>query len=279
MKKKSRFSKRTMALLVAAVLLLAGGTVTGTRAALNIQSDYYRAHFYLNYLQVHLLENGKDVCGGKNTLDGEHKTVGILAADLGYKDDNNLGSVEPGKIYQEKIAARNDEDVDEFVRLTIRKYWAATDENGKVIKENGAVKKSPVLNPGQIHLMYKGKDACNSNAWAENPAERTDESRTYYYKSVLKAGKDSEPVFDQLMIDKSIVKLGKVNQEPEDPQPGDRIVYTYEYKYDGCVFYIEADVQAIQTHNINDAIKSQWGVDNVTGSYNDASGKGSLTVK
>ena len=29
-------------------------------------------------------------------------------------------------------------------------------------------------------------------------------------------------------------------------------------------FYIEANVQAIQTHNVNDAIESLWGVTNVT---------------
>ena len=60
MKKLRKMSKRTTALIVAAVLLLVGGGVTGTRAALNIQSEYYRAQFYLNHLQVHLIENGKD---------------------------------------------------------------------------------------------------------------------------------------------------------------------------------------------------------------------------
>ena len=35
----------------------------------------------------------------------------------------------------------------------------------------------------------------------------------------------------------------------------------YEYKYNGYSFVVEAEVQAIQTHNAVDAIKSAWGVD------------------
>ena len=102
-----RLSKRTLALLVAAGLLLSVGTFTGVRALPNIMSDNYRAHFYLNHLQVHLIENGKDVCGGENTLDGNSKITGALATDLNYKDDSNLGSVEPGKVYKEEIQVQN----------------------------------------------------------------------------------------------------------------------------------------------------------------------------
>ena len=36
---------------------------------------------------------------------------------------------------------------------------------------------------------------------------------------------------------------------------------TYEYVYDGYKFFLEAEVNAVQTHNAADAIKSAWGVD------------------
>ena len=49
-------------------------------------------------------------------------------------------------------------------------------------------------------------------------------------------------------------------------------VITYSYDYDDFTFYIEADVQAIQTHNAPDALKSMWGVNNVS------AGNGTLTV-
>lgn len=283
MKKKTRLQKSTTALLIAAVLLILSGTVGAARAALNIQSEFYRAQFYLNHLQVHLLENGEDVCsraGHQNNLDGSAKTTGELATKLGYEHKDGkgerLGSVEPGKVYQEEIAARNSTDIDEFVRMTIRKYWVATDENGNVVTEtvNGVTQpvKITQLNPAQIHLMYGGKDGYNTSAWMENEAERTDESSTYYYKSVLNAGKDTELLFDKLMIDSRTAELGRIIESEKDGVK----TFTYEYKYDGCAFYIEADVQAIQTHNINDAIRSQWGVDKLTGTYDDATHSGSL---
>ena len=45
---------------------------------------------------------------------------------------------------------------------------------------------------------------------------------------------------------------------------GNKTIYTYVYKYDGYSIAIEADCQSLQIHNVNDAIKSVWGVDNVT---------------
>ena len=138
-----KLSKRTLALLVAAGLLLSVGTVTGARALPNIISDRYNAHFYLNHLQVHLVENGEDACGEVNTLDGDQKVTGTLLAkerghEIGYTDDDNLGSVEPGKVYREEIAARNGQDISQFVRITVRKYWVETDGKGKVLTTTDA---------------------------------------------------------------------------------------------------------------------------------------------
>ena len=202
-----RLSKRTLALLVAAGLLLTAGTVTGVRALPNITSDLYRAHFYLNHLQVHLLENGKDVCGGQNTLDGATKVTGTLAAELGYKDDSNLGAAEPGKVYKEEIQAQNGKDISQFVRITVRKYWVETDGKGKVATTTDAAGntvpvKTTKLSPSQIHLMYGGKDGCNTGAWLENLKEKTTESSTYYYKTLLPGGEASAMLFDQIKIDK-----------------------------------------------------------------------------
>ena len=275
MKKRSKMSKRTMALLVAAGLLLAGGSVTGTRAALNIQSDLYRAHFYLNHLQVHLMENGHDVCGGENNLDGASKITGRLATALKYESLDDPGTVEPGMVYEERIAAKNGNNVDEFVRLTIRKYWVKTDEDGKILLENGEPVKASNMDPSWIHLSYNGNEDGNTGAWTENKQEATDESRTFYYASDLDPEAVSVELFNQIMIDSKIAEIGRVDEQTE----GNKTVYTYIYKYDGCAFFIEADVQAIQTHNVNDAIKSQWGVDNVTASYNDETGSGTLSVR
>jgi len=287
MKKTNRMSVRTAVLLVAALLLLSMGTYTGVRALPNITSDLYRAHFYLNHLQVHLLENGEDVCSGENTLDGATKVTGRLATELGYKSDSELGSVEPGKIYKEEIAAENGQDISQFVRMTIRKYWVETDEDGNVVTTTDASgktvpKKTTALSPSLIHLMNDGKEACDP-AWQEVTQERTTESRTYIYTKLLpgRSGNNrsvTEPVFRQLQIDKSVAR---VEDEPEVTKDGNKTIYTYIYKYDGYAFFIEADVQAIQTHNAQDAIESQWGP-YYTATYNlndDGTESGSLSVR
>ena len=277
---KNRLSKRTLALLVAAGLLLSVGTVTGARALPNIISDNYRAHFYLNHLQVHLWENDKDVCDGENTLDGSNKITGALATELNYKDDSNLGSVEPGKVYKEEIKAQNGKDISQFVRLTVRKYWVETDGEGNVltttdVSGNTVPKKTTKLSPGQIHLMYGGEDGFNSDKWFENPNEKTTESSTYYYSELLPGGEFTDLLFDQLKIDKSVAER---EDEPVVTKEGNRTIYTYVYKYDGCAFYIEADVQAIQAHNAQDAIESQWSQD-IAATYDLASDSGSLELK
>ena len=288
-KKRSEMSRRSLALLAAAALFLGAGTFAAAKTVFDIQSDYYRAHFYLNHLQVHLIENGKDVCaraGHENDLDSGSKVTGELATTLGYehKDGKNevLGSIEPGKLYKEEIAAQNGSDIDEFVRLTIRKYWMEPqkDADGNVVNdENGdpVLVKSSKLKPSRIHLYYKGKEGYNSNAWALNKKEQTTESSTYYYKLDLDPDATTPLLFDKVSIDKDIIDLGEV--KTTESQEGGKTIYKYEYQYDDCVFFIEADVQAIQTHNINDAIKSQWGVSNVTAVYDDDAESGSLTVK
>lgn len=285
MKKRQKMSKRTTLLLVAALLLISVGTFTGVKAAPEIQSNLYRAHFYLNHLQVHLLENGKDVCGGKNNLNGDAKVSGVLAANLGYKSDSELGSIEPGMIYDEVIEAENGpyergQETSEFVRMTIRKYWVVT-KNGKVVPTQNAAgktvpKKTTDLSPDQIRLLYNGSEECNP-AWQEVEKERTYESRTYIYKNLLKGNTKTEPIFNQLQIDKSVADIKEVRLDPEQSKDN-RKVYTVLYQYDGYAFYIEAEVQAIQTHNVQDAIESQWGP-YINGTYSEENDTGSLSVK
>ena len=152
--------------------------------------------------------------------------------------------------------------------MTVRKYWVETDGKGNVKKDaEGNPMKTTALSPDQIRLTYgkdnpskKARDEYNSEAWTINNDESTTESSTYYLKQALDGGADSALLFDRVMIDGSLAKKGKVTESKD----GDYTVYTYEYEYDGYAFFIEADMQAIQTHNAQDAIHSQWGVYDVT---------------
>ena len=289
---KTSLSKRTTALLAATVLLFGMGGFTGTKAALTYFSEDYTAGFELDHLQVHLIENGTDVCHDNNksiytvhrtddkvAQEKKEKYRGNLVEYLGYKNDTHYGDtaayklgtpgrVDPGRTYKEEISAKNGNNVDEYVRMTVRKYWVRTDEEG------ASSSKDTRLSPELIRLTYGDKDY-NTSAWQLNSKESTEESDTYYLKKVLAANESSPLLFDSLTIDKSVADKANMTVKEEEKTEGEQTVkvITYSYVYDGYTFYIEADVQAIQTHNADDAVKSLWGVSNVS-----ASG-GTVTVK
>lgn len=290
--KNTKLSKRTLALLTATALLFGGGSFAVTKAELTYFSNEYTAEFELNHLQVHLIENGVDVCHDNNkSIYTVHRTDdkvaqekkakyrGNLVEYLGYKNEDSHygntaayklgepGKVEPGRTYKEELSARNGNNVDEYVRIIIRKYWVDRDGN-----------KSTVMDPALIKLTYDGSDY-NSGAWAVNSKEHTDESDTYYLRSMLGANETSELLFNELTIDGVVAELGNktttttTTVEKQGTAEQKVTVITYRYDYDDFTFYIEADVQAIQTHNGPDAVMSMWGVSNVSAS------NGTLTVK
>ena len=86
---------------------------------------------------------------------------------------------------------------------------------------------------------------------------------------------DTDLLFDQIKIDASVAAREK---DPVVTKEDGRTIFTYVYKYDGCAFYIEADVQAIQGHNAQQAIESQWCHD-IEATYDLDSDSGSLKAK
>lgn len=296
--KNTKLSKRTLALMAATALLFTGGSFTGTKAALTYFSNDYTAEFSLDHIHVHLLENGNDVCKTYNTYNTVHRSDdetakarekkyrgNLFEENLGYKFDGEVkdhqtdapaytlgtpGTVEPGKTYPEEIKVRNGSgeenksDIPQYVRLTVRKYWVKTTK-GADGKETRT--KDTTLSPNLIKLSF-GKDDYNKSAWILNSSENkgSSETQTYYYKKILKGGETSEPLFDSLTIDKSVadVKCEETTSKVEKPNGKSVTVITYKYDYDGYTFFVEADVQAIQTHNVNDAIGALWGVSNVS---------------
>lgn len=69
----------------------------------------------------------------------------------------------------------------------------------------------------------------------------------------VKAGDTTPALSDTLRIDPKIAT--DVEKTVKDK------TITYTYKYNGYTFHIDAEVDAVQTHNAKDAIKSAWGVD------------------
>ena len=225
-------SKLPTFLIACSVILFVLGGIYGTWAYMGVFSENYYARFAMNHLEVRLTENGIERDETKKLLEPLD------------------GKIMPGKVYTEKIAGKNPLDVRELVRLSLRTYWV--DKNGK---------KNQKLDPSLIQLTYSGKDY-NDSAWQINPDETTAERRTFYYRKPLEAHKSTEPVVDTLCVSGDVVKY--VTKKEDKKTVENKTIYTYEYDYDGMKICIEADVQAIQVNNANDAIRSLWGVPNVS---------------
>lgn len=234
-KKKKSFPKVTVLLLAAAAVLLVGSGVGSARAALTYYSENYSVQMNMQSIGVSLLENDKVVSSRDYVSNNEWKGTsdGTLLTNLLGKDE----TFTPGKKYNEAISVKNSGTIDTFVRVIITKSWQ--DEKGN---------KNTNLSPDLIELNF-----LTDNGWQVANAQSTRERTVLYYTKALKAGKPTPALSDTLRINPSIAS--DVTKVPK----GKTITYTY--KYNGYTFHIDAEVDAVQTHNAKDAIKSAWGVD------------------
>ncbi len=227
----------TVFFLGAAAFLLLGSAVGSSRAALTYYSEDYQAEIELTEIGVTLLENGKPA-GGR----GENGSP--LLADL---EDPKGGGIQPGKPYDEELKVRNSGSIDEYVRIILYRYWWEDEASGG----NGGKKRTD-LPPELIKLEWK-----EGSGWEEDISASTDERKVFYYTDILPAGETSEALIDTLLIDSSV--LERVEKHVTSTEAGK--VITLDYDFDGVRFVLEAEVDAVQTHNARDAIKSAWGVD------------------
>lgn len=223
------------------VLLLGTSTVGGARAALlfNTEANPYTANMQLNQIKVELKadEGDKDANGDK------------LLGALG--DPNANANAMPGVKYPEKIWVENPEttdkdavNIDEYVRVTIRRYWVKT--------ANGVETKQTQLDPSLIELTLNGKllsldanaDAFAANGWIEDKASRTAERIVLYYQAPIKAGGKTDPFCDSVTI---------------SPSAALRVDAKGDYLYNGMEPKLEVTVDAIQNNHAAEAALSAWG--------------------
>ena len=242
-KKKKSFPKKPALVLTAAALLLVGSTVGSTRAALTYYSENYSAQMNMQSIGVSLLENDKVVSSRDYVSNNEWKGTsdGTLLTNLLGKDE----TFTPGKKYNEAISVKNSGTIDTFVRVIITKSWQ--DEKGN---------KNTNLSPDLIELNF-----LTDNGWQVADAQSTRERTVLYYTKDNRAGEPAPALSDTLRINPSIASdvTKPVPESEKESEKGKTITYTY--KYNGFTFHIDAEVDAVQTHNAKDAIKSAWGVD------------------
>ncbi|MCI9486715.1 MAG: hypothetical protein HFI64_07015 [Lachnospiraceae bacterium] len=232
----------TYALLVLAVILLAGSAIGSTRAAITYYSDNYTAEITVSQIGVSLLENG-EVVSSRNYDDNEWKMNSNNGSTVGGALLQNMLDAENGeklalnRKYDEKLTVRNSGSIDEYVRVRVYRYWM---KDGKKVTS---------LSPDLIDL-----NLVNQGVWVEGPAASA-ECVELFHKGILSSGEESAAFADTIRID------GKVASEARTEVDESAGTVTTVYKYDGVEFHVDVEVDAVQTHNARDAIKSAWGVD------------------
>ena len=243
---KKKFKLQPMLLLAIAAVLLLGSAVGSTQAALIYYTeDAYVADVKVSNIGVSLYENAEKINYRDYIKDGEWKTPDSRETVPLLTSLENVKIV-PGVSYSEDLQVVNSGAIDSYVRVILTKYWADEDGN-KVRYWSNTEEETLRLDPAYIKLI-----APEDSNWTKSN-DSTEEKEIYYYNQVLSVGNKTDRVVSYVKIDPAVSK--------EVIQTVDGNKYAYEYKYDGYHFVVEAEVQAIQTHNAVDAIKSAWGVD------------------
>ena len=249
--KKHRLKKSVaiFAMLAVAVGLLIFSSVGGARAALTYYSQTYTSQFEMFDIGITLLENGKEVHRRNYVKDKrdfvEEFNQKLLTVLTEYGTDTPSDKFAFGKKYKEELAVANSGTIDEYVRLTVRKYWVNADGT-----------KRTDLDPKLINLHFTG----NAN-WLvdESYTNANTERTTLIYKTPLKQGQKTEPATDWITVDSAIKTV--VDKKTTETKTDGTIVTTTTYTYNGLKFVLEAEAEGVQTHNAVDAIKSAWGRD------------------
>ena len=233
----------TVGAFVIAAGLLLFSSIGGARAALTYFSDNYQAQVRLYDIGVTLVENGEAVSWrdyNSQTADGTwNENTGVLLANmLPEGEDFKLG-----KVYPEVLSVTNSGTINEYVRVTVLRYW-----------EDSSGVKDQTLSPDKIHLHF-----LSGNGWIEDTEAATPERNVFYWTSLLNAGDSTADLTDTISVDAALAK--KVTQETTTKTIGNK-TYTdikTTYDYNGYRFVVEAKVDAVQEHNAQAAIWSAWG--------------------
>ncbi len=229
----------TMGAFALAVGLLASSSVGGARAALTYYSETYTSRVQMYDIGVTLLENDKEISWRNYD---SRKDNGSWLEEKGVLLENMVPEGEKFRIgvwYPEELKVMNSGTINQYVRVSLYKYWL--DENGEKVQ---------TLTPDLIDLELQ-----TDNGWMIDEESSTDERTILYYNRVLETGETSPAFAGRLKIDQSVT--AKVTQTTEKTANGSKIITTYDY--DGVQFCIEATVDAVQEHNVEDAVWSAWG--------------------
>lgn len=243
----------TVAAFALAVGLLLFSSIGGARAALTFYSENYVSDIEMSEIGVALLENGTVKSGDEALLTNMLKNA-----------EGEDVKLQLGKHYTENLNVRNTGSINQYVRVSVYKYWMTKPD------ANGKQEKTQELSPELIQLALGGKllgtaegtAALQANGWLVDDTASTEERMVLYYSRPLAAADEetgtaageSTLFTDALAISGDVAK--NVTKVPVDGKPGSFLI---TYDYDGYEFYLDVQVDAVQDHNAADAILSAWG--------------------
>lgn len=233
---------------VAAVLLVFS-TVGGARAALSITSGEYDATLSMDYIGITLVENGNEV--NFRNYPGGNETKGSDMGELKFGQDGEDFKFD--QTYDEVLKVKNSGTIDEYIRVTVTKYWA--DEQGN---------KDVNLDPELIDLKFDTNNVGSGKAWFEDTTQHTKERTVLYCANPIAPNAESAAFTTNITV-KNAVKT-KVTQTKETSEVDGKTVtkITTTYDYGDKYFHVEIKADGVQTHNPAAAMQSAWGV---TGSF------------
>ena len=260
MKKFLRSPLLTLLLFIAATVLLVAGGIGTTQAVISDYSATYRTEMQFKNIGVTLLESTKpdmsdpkrisfrSYGSGTSGTWAEDHTGGLMKDMVKDAGDKELLI---GKAYPFFLSVQNSGQVNEYVRVTLYKYWV--DQNGKKLEFNAetngqisgeGVSKAVKYDPSLIDITLFG-----GGLWVEDEDAKTVERQVFYYTPQLNIGDTTaEPLTSAVAIDSSIKDIVKVENG------------VYKYAYDDLGFVIEVQVDAVQAKHSDQSIPSAWGV-------------------
>ena len=229
-------------LLLVSIVVLSVSTIGITLASLNVKSDELNASFEMYHTGITLNENGKKLAW--RNYENEAWNVSADAELL----TEIKGNIRYGVTYPEELTVTNSGQIDEYVRVTIYKYW-----------KNEKGEKDQTLDPNLINIKLT-----DDKKWVIDKEYSGEIERTVMYYTLPLKGTDSmkggetTPAFAlEFSLDPTIKTF--VNQKETVDEKTGYITVTNTYKYDGKELCIEVQADAVQTHNAEDAIRSAWG--------------------
>lgn len=204
-------------LLVGLAAVLAASTIVGGSLA------YFSAEGSKVQQQINTMTLAVDL--QDVVLDADGNEAGIETA-LGAL---RVGNVMPGEVIDKTMRVYNPEEVTEYVRVSIRKYWTKT----SVSSED--VQKLPERDAAAIILNAVNTDVAEKERWIVS--KETDEHIILYYTKPLAQGESTKNFMNQIMISEKL-KNGYAN-----------LGIALEFETDG-----------VQIFAAEDAFVSEWGV-------------------